>query len=124
MTQLKHAWQPELLRFLAIELDPINRATSRKTFRCDLQYFQNLDQVVFVVDRPDEKIIELVRQLSDEPRWMNREVENLRHIGRVISPSGWMVGPTGFTGLVRGSRLKKCKLAVRRGTRFDFVDLT
>lgn len=118
---MKHAWQPERLRFLAIELDPIDRATSRESFRDDLSYFQNLERVVFVVAKPDEKADKLVYQFSGLPRLMRREADDARRLGRVIDQSGWMETPFGDKLLVRGSQLKECSLAVRHGNRFEFV---
>jgi len=109
LTQLKLSWQPELLRFLAIELDPINRATRRGTFEGDLKDFQNLDLAIYVVAKQDEKMTHLVQWRSHSPWLVNRKLEFLeRHCG-VIKPSGWI------------SRVKECKLAVRRGACFDFV---
>ena len=67
-----------MLQFLAIELDPIERATSLLMFEDDLRYFPNLEQVIFVVAKPDEKLRQLAEDLSSQPRSMNQAVERMR----------------------------------------------
>lgn len=115
----KPSWQPEMLRFLAIELDPIERATSHQMFIDDLRCFPNLEQVVFVVAKPDEKFRRLAETLSAQPRSMNRSVESMRRMFGGTINSGWLEVPNGT--LIRRSELRKCALAVRRGVRFEFV---
>jgi hypothetical protein len=120
MTQLKHNWQPERLHLLAIELDPIHRATSRASFRDDLTCLQGLDHVIFVVAQSNEKTKELARQLSRVPKSMRREVEWLRDNGFTFDNAGY-VEIRGSKQLFPGSGLKQCSLAIRRGTRFEII---
>lgn len=82
MAQLQRAWNPQLLRELAIEIDPVERATSHRTFRQDLEDFLNLEKVVFVTKKPDDEICQLVQSLEDEPKAMNRKAEYLATLGR------------------------------------------
>lgn len=79
-----------------------------------MQDFPNLEDVIFVVAKPDDNIFKLAGSLDDEPRFMNIEAEYIerRRLGH----------PRGRTA--KRTRLKGCKLAIRCGRRFDFVDFT
>jgi len=121
LTQLKDSWQPERLRVLAIDLEPINRATNERSFRNDLNDFKNLGQVIFTVTKHFEIANELVHVLSLLPRHMNREYNRAREIGR-LNDSGWMMSRSGDRGRrYCSTQLRECLVAVRDGVEFKII---
>ena len=106
LTQLQRAWNPKLLRELAIEIDPIERATNDQTFRHDLEDFPNLEKVVFVADKPDDEICKLVKSLNGVVEAMNRDAEYATTRGRTRSRT----------------RVEGCELATRWGRCFVSVN--
>lgn len=83
LTQYKKDQQPELLRHLAIELDPINRATTRNALGNDLKFFRALEDITFVVKEPSTEIFEWIKMLD-------RSVcQNLTLLSLFYSPSSF-----------------------------------
>ncbi|KUJ16447.1 uncharacterized protein LY89DRAFT_782699 [Mollisia scopiformis] len=99
LTQFKKHHQPELLRFLAIELDPLSRATTHHTLRTDLKGFTSLEDIVFVVKEPSTEIFGWVEGLS----------RALRIYGQGIRGRGQRTYP------------EECKLAIKRGGLLELI---
>jgi 2EXR family len=108
LNQLKQQWRPELLRVLAIELEPYDRASSNIDLYKDLKDFPNLEEVIFIITRPNDGAFELeqVRHLEYLPTSMQRQARQARRRGQNVP----------------APKIERCKLAVRCGRRLDFVE--
>ncbi|KAG4432800.1 hypothetical protein IFR05_011711 [Cadophora sp. M221] len=64
LTQLWTLYHPDQLRFLAIEIEPLTRATTRWSLDVDLFHFPNIEEIMFVVKEDNEESQELLRILN------------------------------------------------------------
>jgi 2EXR family len=101
-TALNDIWQRQNLRRLAMKIPP-NRNAAVKEFRDALACLKNLEEFTFVVAKVTPNAV-----------------------GRVMTVNkrcSWALDPVAPTRLVFGAvKVKKCELAVRRGTSLESVD--
>jgi len=70
LTQFKKEHQPEILRLLAIGLDPVERGTSTRSLESDLDDFQQLEEIIFVVRKLEKKIFDRIQALDNLLRFL------------------------------------------------------
>ncbi|KAK0101169.1 hypothetical protein ONS95_012850 [Cadophora gregata] len=68
LTQMWKMHDPDRLRFLAIELEPLTRATTPWSLHIDLFYFPQVEEIMFVVKQESEEAQERLRFLNRERR--------------------------------------------------------
>jgi hypothetical protein len=106
LTQFQTMHSPELLRFLAIELDPLSRGTTPYSLSLDLGHFSRLEEVVFIVKEGNEEVRNWVKRLK-----------------RILQ--GWVrdgLGRPGNSSAV-SPHLGNCRLARRNGGSFEYLSL-
>jgi hypothetical protein len=109
LTQFKKEHRPENLRFLAVGLEPIDRATTRSSLKNEVRDFKTLEQMMFVVKELEKSAFGRIRVLDKAMMILRRtEIIDLR-FGGIVSP--W-------------KHLETCHLAMRRGMNLRFVSKT
>ncbi|KAH7369728.1 hypothetical protein BKA65DRAFT_4224 [Rhexocercosporidium sp. MPI-PUGE-AT-0058] len=68
LTQVWKMHHPERLRFLAIELEPLTRATTPWSLHVDLFYFPKLEELMFIVKKDGEEAQKHLRCLN-QAQW-------------------------------------------------------
>jgi hypothetical protein len=109
LTQFKKEHRPESLRFLAIGLEPIDRATTRSSLENDVRDSKNLKNMIFVVAKLEEKVLKQIQVLDKAFVILRRDETIDLWLGGIVSH--W-------------KHLETCDLAMRRGRNLKYVSKT
>lgn len=109
LTQLYQVhWHSGQLRSLAIELEPVNRATSGHMMEKDLRRFRDLKELVFVARELNDEVLETFKSLRECLRMLHVGCEYAGQHGRLFTPPALQV--------------QDCKLAVRSKCHLSIVE--
>lgn len=103
LTEFQSNHQPERLRFLAIGLEPLTRATTSYSLYRDLIAFQKLEEIIFVVKKTDDDILTLIKRFD---RCLQMWAQDL-----VLSREKVRCHPYP----------RECRLAIRHALHLEFV---
>lgn len=108
LTQFWETHSPASLRFLAIELDPLSRATTRYSLELDLFHFSQLEELAFIVESGSKEAEEQLRVLN-------------RHRAFLVRHGGLGVYPRPNPEPEVSPRLKVFRLARHSRGVFDYL---
>ncbi|TVY81236.1 hypothetical protein LSUE1_G006098 [Lachnellula suecica] len=104
LTELRNSDQGSRLRFLAIDLEPLTRATTPDSLHGDLLGFPKVEKIIFVVRKVDQEVLEWVKRL-DRHLWL------------------WAQDPSRLPGRTRrGPYPKECELVMLRAGKFETIE--
>jgi hypothetical protein len=115
LTQYQTIHSPALLRFLAIDLEPLNRASNQYSLLLDLHHFSALEEMVFLASENSEEAREIIRFMNTHLDIWKKE-EDMDPAQRARSRVGEPYR------LAIPLRLRECTFARRVGKRFMYFD--
>ena len=109
LTQVKAEPRPQLLRSLAIELDPLTRGTTSYFLQRDIADLQGLEEVILIVKKAGKAELDWVKKLDRSLHVWLRDTRRLRE-------------RLGTGKSIRPPCLEECKIALKRGVQFEFIN--
>ena len=108
LTQVKAEPRPQLLRSLAIELDPLTRGTTPYFLQRDIADFEGLEEVILIVKKAGKAELDWVKKLDRSLHaWLlnTRRLRERQGTAKSIRPYP-----------------EECKIALKRGVKFEFIN--